>query len=248
MIKPVIIFLSLVFFPIGVSAARYWAEEPRGGWQTADRSSARLLPEASRHPEAIIRIYGARTLRWKAIFAIHTWIVVKEANASTYTRYDYTAWGEPIRLNGFEPDGRWFGRVPEVIFAADGEAAAALIPEMQAAVAGYAWRNHGDYRPWPGPNSNTFVAWMARTVPELQVDLPATAVGKDYLGSKFVSTAPSGTGFQFTLAGLLGVAAGPVEGFELNVLGLNFGVSSSGVKLPIAGRVGLPRFSAPAKP
>ena len=76
MIKPVIIFLSLVFFPIGVSAARYWAEEPRGGWQTADRSSAGLLPDASRHPEAIIRIYGARTLRWKAIFAIHTWIVV----------------------------------------------------------------------------------------------------------------------------------------------------------------------------
>jgi hypothetical protein len=88
---------------------------------------------------------------------------------------------------------------------------------------------------------------MARTVPELKVDLPATAVGKDYLGSRFVSTAPSGSGFQFTLGGLFGIAAGPVEGFELNVLGLNFGVSGSGVKLPLAGRVGLPRFSAPVK-
>src|SRR5688572_23994519 len=76
LIKLVIIFLSLVFFPIGVSAARYWSDDPRGSWQTADRSSAGLLPEASRHPDAVIRIYGARTLRWKAIFAIHTWIVI----------------------------------------------------------------------------------------------------------------------------------------------------------------------------
>ena len=111
--KSVIIFLSLVFVPIGVSAARYWSGEDRGGWQTADRSSAGLLPEASRHPDAVVRIYGARTLRWKSIFAIHTWIVVKEKNASSYTRYDYTAWGEPIRTNGFAPDARWFGASPE---------------------------------------------------------------------------------------------------------------------------------------
>ena len=53
LIKPVIIFLSLVFVPIGVSAIGYWSAEPRGGWQTADRSSAGLLPEASRHPDAV---------------------------------------------------------------------------------------------------------------------------------------------------------------------------------------------------
>ena len=79
-------------------------------------------------------------------------------------------------------------------------------------------------------------------MPELQVDLPATAVGKDYIGSTFVSTAPSGTGFQFTLAGVFGVAAGPVDGFELNLLGLNFGASGSGLKLPLVGRVGMPHF------
>jgi len=57
-----------------------------------------------------------------------------------------------------------------------------------------------------------------------------------------LSTAPSGTGFQFTLAGVFGVVASPVDGFELNLLGLNFGVSGSGVKLPMVGRVGLPHF------
>ena len=78
-------------------------------------------------------------------------------------------------------------------------------------------------------------------MPELEVDLPATAVGKDYIGGSFISTAPSGSGFQFTLGGLFGVTAGPVEGIELNLLGLSFGANGSGIKLPLVGRVG---FSA----
>ena len=96
LLKSSAILLLLVFFPIGVSAGRYWLGKSRGNWQTADRSSAGLLPLPSLHPDAVVRVYGARTVRWKAIFAIHTWIVVKEQNASTYTRYDYTAWGEPV--------------------------------------------------------------------------------------------------------------------------------------------------------
>ena len=95
-------------------------------------------------------------MRWKGIFAIHTWIVLKQG-AGPYERYDLTAWGEPIRVNGFVPDGRWFGQVPSVIYAADGTQADALIPRMRAAIAEYKYRNLGDYRAWPGPNSNTFI-------------------------------------------------------------------------------------------
>ena len=61
-----------------------------------------------------------------------------------------------------------------------------------------------------------------------------------------ISTAPSGKGFQFSLRGLFGVAASGVDGFELNILSLNFGVSASGIKLPIVGRIGLPRLSGAA--
>jgi hypothetical protein len=43
-------------------------------------------------------------------------------------RRGYTAWGEPIRTNGFAPDGRWFGAVPETIVAVDGDKANSLIP------------------------------------------------------------------------------------------------------------------------
>ena len=157
MLKSAIIFLVLILFPVGVSAGRYWLGESRGSWQTADRSSAGLLPLASEHPGAIIRVYGARTMRWKAIFAIHTWIVVKEENASTYTRYDYTAWGEPIRTNGFAADARWFGAVPETIAAVDGAEASRLIPKIRHVIENYRFRTYGDYNAWPGPNSNTFV-------------------------------------------------------------------------------------------
>jgi hypothetical protein len=43
--KLLITFLLMVFVPIGISAARYYfVGDGRGNWQTADRSSAGLLP------------------------------------------------------------------------------------------------------------------------------------------------------------------------------------------------------------
>ena len=118
--KYVLILLLLMIAPVSASAANYLLGDRRGNWQTADRSSAGLLPKASQHPDTLIRIYAARTVRWRGIFAVHTWIVVKERGASRYSRYDYTAWGEPIRVDGFAPDGRWFGAVPETVVSVDG--------------------------------------------------------------------------------------------------------------------------------
>jgi hypothetical protein len=57
-----------------------------------------------------------------------------------------------------------------------------LIKRIDKAAREYPYAN--EYTVWPGPNSNTFTAWIARAVPELGVDLPATAIGKDYLGRR----------------------------------------------------------------
>jgi hypothetical protein len=99
---------------------------------------------------------------------------------------------------------------------------------------------------WPGPNSNTFTAWVLRAVPELEADLPPTAIGKDYSGMKLVGPAPSGRGFQFSLFGLAGLTASAVEGFEVNLLGLSFGINpfDLSLKLPLVGRVGPARAFA----
>jgi hypothetical protein len=146
--KLLILFLLLIFVPIGASAARYyWSGDHRGNWQTADRSSAGLLPSASGHPSAVIRVYAARTVRWRSIFAVHTWIVVKEQGAANYSRYDYTAWGEPIRSNGFAADAHWFGATPETIVAVDGEEASRLIPKIRDVIENYKFRAYGDYSP-----------------------------------------------------------------------------------------------------
>jgi hypothetical protein len=101
-----------------------------------------------------------------------------------------------------------------------------------------------EYRAWAGPNSNTFTAYVAREVPELGLNLPSNAVGKDFLpGSALFASAPSGSGFQVSLSGLAGLLLAVDEGFELNVLGLDIGVDAAmpALKLPGIGRLGLER-------
>src|SRR3982075_876407 len=87
----VIVLLLMLAVPIGLSAAKYWFGDRSVNWQVADRSSAGLLPPSSEHPDALVRVFAPRTVRWKGIFAVHSWIVFKERNAKAYTRYDYTA-------------------------------------------------------------------------------------------------------------------------------------------------------------
>ena len=235
------LFVVCYLLPLAIAASLYWMDGTGAGWRTADRSSIGVLPPATR-PGAAVRIFAAQTVRWRGIFAVHSWIVFKPAGAASYTRYDYTAWGGPIRMNGFEPDGRWFGHVPEVVFAADGAAAEALIPRMQAAIQDYAFSKLGDYRAWPGPNSNTFVAAVMDAVPEIRTGLPPTALGRDYpYDGRWLRWTPSATGFRFSLAGYAGLTVAWVEGFELNILGAvaGFDLRRPAVKLPGFGRIGM---------
>ncbi len=237
------LFALLYLLPLGIGALLHQRSDVGADWWSADRSSVGHLPPAAENPGAVVRVFAAPTVRWRGIFAVHSWIVIKPAGATAYTRYDYTAWGEPIRINGFEADGRWFGRSPEVIFAADGEAAALLIPRIQAAIDGYIWRNRGDYRAWPGPNSNTFVAAVLEAVPEVPVALPPTAIGKDYPhDGHWIRRTGSGTGIRVSLAGYAGVTVGWVEGIEVNILGgvAGFDFRRPALKLPGLGRLGLP--------
>ncbi|MCZ6603755.1 MAG: DUF3750 domain-containing protein, partial [Alphaproteobacteria bacterium] len=97
------------------------------------------------------------------------------------------------------------------------------------------------YRTWPGPNSNNFTAHIALAVPELRLDLPPTAIGKDYLGlGTFIARSPSGTGYQVSLFGLLGIQIGIEEGIEFNLLGLAIGIDplDLALRLPGVGRLG----------
>jgi hypothetical protein len=235
-------FLAAFAAPLALHAAWWLSTERALAWSEADWSSAHVLPPARAKPEALVHVYAARTGRWKGIFAHHTWIVVKEKGAGAYTRYDKVAWGLPVKTNNWAPDARWYGHRPILVGAVEGQAAEALIPKVRAAVARYPYGRYGDYAVWPGPNSNSFTAYVLGAIPESGIALPPTAVGKDWrVDRSLLGLTPSGTGVQLSLGGFFGVTVGWVEGIEVNVLGLvaGFDLRRPALKLPGIGRIGL---------
>jgi hypothetical protein len=242
--------LALFLFPLAVHAALYASKDRPASFRDADWSSVGMLPAASTDPEARFLVFTGRTGRWKGIFAVHSWIVFKPAGATTWTRYDVVGWGQPLRTNGWAPDGRWFGDTPRVLVDVRGPEATALIPKVKAAIAAYGYSNFGDYRMWPGPNSNTFTASVLRALPELAITLPSNAVGKDFRPYPYVGPTDSGTGIELSLWGLLGAKVAWVEGIEVNFLGLVAGLDlrHPAVKLPGFGRIGISDGTAVAAP
>jgi len=215
-------------------------------WRDLRRDSSGQAPDAAETREAVLQIYTARSVGWRGVLAVHSWIAVKPSGAAAYTRYEVMGWGvdqgaPALRINRTGPDNYWFGSRPDLLVDRRGEGVDELIAQVEAAVAAYPYA--GDYRIWPGPNSNTFTAYVGRAVPALRLDLPPTAIGKDYLAYGIpVGPSPSGTGIQLSLLGLFGVLAAWEEGIEFNVLGFTFGLDLKrpALKLPIAGRVGVP--------
>jgi hypothetical protein len=227
-------------------------------WRGASRAPAELAPDPAMTTEAVVQVYAARATQWRGYFGVHTWIAVKPAEAGTFTVYELIGYqtrrnGSGVRTSRRTPDRYWDGIQAHVLADVRGPGAEPLIARIRSAVAAYP--DAKTYHIWPGPNSNTFVAQILRAVPELRVDLPATAIGKDYLGQRVFALTPSGTGAQFNAFGALGLLAGWEEGIEVNLLGLTFGVNPKrlALKLPMLGNLGVidvakPRTLAKAAP
>ena len=237
------VVFALAVAPVMVSAARL-ALADRPHWSAASHASTGQAPDPAAVPEPVIQVYAARTWGLRGSVAAHTWIASKRAGADRYVRYEVIGWrarrgGSALARGPGRPDAMWFSNYPELLVDLRGDGVEAIIDEVEAAVAAYPYSR--TYRTWPGPNSNTFTAFVGRRVPELGLDLPPTAVGKDYLADgAVVARSPSGTGYQVSLWGLLGVMAAAKEGIELNVLGLVVGIGfrPPALKLPGLGRLG----------
>ncbi len=162
-----------------MSYGRGWPEN----WRAANWDIVWLLPEARNVPEARVLILAARTGRWKSIFAEHMSIVLKPRGAANWTRYDVVGWGTPVRRNAYPADAFWYGNRPYVV-PIDHRCREAedLIPAIETAI-DLSVPRRGTYAVWPGPNSNSFVAWVVRNTPGFEAELPPVAIGKDYLGA-----------------------------------------------------------------
>lgn len=153
-------------------------------WRTASRESAGIAPDPQTTPEAVIQVYGAATYGWRGLVAIHTWISIKPEHATNYTVYDVVGWRVHRNLSALRivediPDRYWYGERPELFLDIRGDKAAKLIVKIRRKVQEYPWKH--TYKIWPGPNSNTFPAWIAKQIPQLGLDLPFRAIGKNYV-------------------------------------------------------------------
>ena len=217
---------ALAYFPLALAYLAFSGQLGAADWRSASREPAGLAPDPATTPEAVVQVYSARAVSWRGWFGVHTWIAVKPAQAKEFTVHEVVGWrlkrtGTVVVARNRAADGYWYGNKPELLGDIRGPGVDAIIERIEDTVKEYPYPAR--YHVWPGPNSNTFTAFVLRRVPELRVDLPPTAIG------------------------LVGVAAGVEEGLEVNLLGLNFGVDpkSISLKLPIVGRLGPSRDDTP---
>jgi hypothetical protein len=234
-------FLAIfVILPILIGTTLGYARGWPTNWRSASWASSGVLEEAASANQAKVLVLSSRTGNWKSIFAEHMSIVLKPEGAQSWTRYDVVGWGNPVRKDAYPADAFWYGNEPQVIYRLEGNQAQALIPKIEASIASYPHQQHGSYKIFPGPNSNTFVAWVVRNTEGFTAELSPVAVGKDWLGaSTFIAPAPSKTGYTVSLYGVLGLTLAKEEGFELHLLGSTIGLDPNdlAIKLPSLGKL-----------
>jgi hypothetical protein len=153
-------------------------------WRTASREPAGIAPNPATETQAVIQFYAADAFSWRGWFAVHTWVAIKERYAEKFTVHEVVGWRVNRGLPALHqyltttPDRYWYGSKPELILSIKGDKASHLIPKVTAAIARYPWAN--EYSVVPGPNSNTFPAWLGLQVPELELDMPFNAIGSGY--------------------------------------------------------------------
>ncbi len=258
MIKRIRMYLSLLaiylcLLPLGVSFFRL--DKLNIDWRDASFASTQQSPLPSEEKEAVVQVFNARLYGARGAYGVHTWLAAKPKNAEKYTRYEVIGWnlrrGKPVIniSSDREPDAKWYGEPPTLIKDVRGEKAEVIIEKLKKFGGAYPYPKA--YTAWPGPNSNSYIAYLGRNIPELELVMSPLAIGKDYLYSnngeaKFFDKAVSGTGWQFSLNGLFSITLAKDEGLEINLFGVVSGVSPLrlSLKLPGIGELGFNKRSS----
>lgn len=180
--------ITMIAFAMGTAALASlwltsWALEPEPVGEA-------IAPDPRSYSDAVIQVYGANVWGLRGKFAIHTWIAIKAKNASTYTIYQVIGWrlrraGTVVSVSEGDPAKPWFGSKAILLHELYGDSADALIGRVREAVRRYPFDR--EYTMWPGPNSNSFIAWLGLEVPELGLKLPAKAVGQSWMQQNYAT-------------------------------------------------------------
>ncbi len=149
----VIMFIVISIASLWVTS---WALEP-------EAVGAALAPDPLQHQDAIIQVYGADVWGFRGNFAIHTWIATKARAASDYQVYQVIGWRlrrgrSVVSITEGNPARPWYGSPAILLHEIRGLEAEALIHQVHAAALSYPFDR--EYKMWPGPNSNSFTAWI----------------------------------------------------------------------------------------
>ena len=158
--------------------------------------------------------------------AVHYWFVVCDPSSCQWQRWEVwqtknaggTSVGH-VHCNRRHPDCGVGGGTYRLAAEWHGHAAQA-IQDILARIQEYPYRDH--YRAWPGPNSNTFVAWVLREA-GLHYWLDPRAIGKDYTGLLGMRLSLRPVCAQVETP-LLGVRLAVHDGIEVHLLGLPGGL------------------------
>lgn len=237
-LRALFLLLVVMLLPIGVNALNRGMSDI--AWHQATRNPTGQAPAAAEEARAVIQVYAAPAFNWRGYFGVHPWIAVKREGADRWQRWEVTGWsGGRVVHDRMAPDAEWFGSRPTLLVDLRGGAEVeALIDRVEQAVETYPY--DGRYEIFPGPNSNTFVAHVGRAVPELGLDLPANALGKNWLPwDAPLARAPSGGGMLLSAGGWAALLVAPEEGVEVTLLGLSLGLDLAPLDLRLPGVGGL---------
>lgn len=173
--------------------------------------------------------------------ARHSWVVANVKGPSGAFRYRRYEWlGEASATdsdNPFDYFGNGDVAIHGVVLDEDPVKLSEMVACLERETRSYRDVNCGC---WPGPNSNTFADGLIRAC-GLGIELPASAIGRDYRGPIGVSVTEARTGVQLE-TWLGGAKIGLKEGVSADLAGLSLGLHfwPPGIDVPVnPGRIGL---------
>lgn len=180
-------------------------------------------------------------------FAVHYWFVAFDPDTRQWERWEVwqnanaggTSWGH-VHKNLMPPDEDVGGGPYAIEMEWQGTAAQNIYAVLNAPTN---YPHKDIYRAWPGPNSNTYIAWVIRQS-KVPYDLEPRGIGKDYLGYFGGSLTTTRTGAQIETP-IIGAKAGLRDGVEMHLLCFTLGVDwwTPALKSPL-GRFGFPEPSS----
>lgn len=191
--------------------------------------------------EAVVQLRCATLPGMLRLVSVHYWFVAFDPGPRRWQRWEVwqeadcggTSWGH-VHRDLWDADHGVGGGPYRIRAEWRGAPARDLLGVLQRSGA-YPERDR--YHAWPGPNSNTYVAWVLREA-RVGADLDPLAVGKDWLGIVGAGTTTTRTGVQVE-SPLVGTKIGLKDGVELHLFCATFGIGlwPPAIKTPF-GRLG----------